>query len=48
MVSIAGGLGAVALLTAFDSSGRFASFDLWVFVVGSLAARGVQIYLRSR
>ena len=47
-VSIAGGLAAIVIFSLIDTRHRYAHLDLWVFVAGSLAARGIHIYVRSR
>jgi hypothetical protein len=47
-VSIAGGLAAIVIFSLIDTEQRYAHLDLWMFVAGSLGARGIQIYLRSR
>jgi hypothetical protein len=46
--SIAGGLAAFVIFSLFDTRERYAHLDPWVFVIGCLAARGIQIYVRSR
>jgi hypothetical protein len=47
-ISIAGGLSVFVIFSLIDTQQRYAHLDPWVFLIGCLAARGIQIYLRSR
>jgi hypothetical protein len=47
-VSVGGGIAALVIFSLIDTGQRFAHLDLWLFIAGSLAARGVHVYLRAR
>lgn len=47
-VSVGGGLAALAILALFETSQTVGYLDLGVFIVGSLLARGIHVYLRTR
>lgn len=47
-MSVGGGLAALAILALFETSQTVGYLDLGVFIVGSLLARGIHVYLRTR